>query len=85
MIAVAYFVIVAVVLIVVLVWAVRSGQFRQQCRARHLPLEDDAAPSSRPSRGQARRNAPCFRPSPLLAAILLSAAVALGAFLFWVN
>ena len=33
----------------IFLWAVRAGQFRDQDRARHLPLQDDAAADKEPS------------------------------------
>ena len=48
---VSYISIGLVISIVVFIWALRTGQFSDQQRARYLPLEDDPAPTvSRRSR-----------------------------------
>ena len=70
-----YTVLVVILLIAVLVWAIRSGQFKQQDRARYLPLADDAVEAASPSKRSGRRQPTVFRMTPLLAAILLAAIV----------
>ena len=72
----AYSIIVVVLLIAVLVWAIRSGQFKNQERARYLPLEDEASREGRTA-SPARRHRPFWTWLLVAAALLLAAAVVL--------
>jgi len=79
-----YTLVVVALMVAVLWWAIRSGQFKQQERARRLPLNDDMPVGEGAQAPPGRKTAE--RPSvpPVLAAIV-SAAVLLGLAYFLVT
>jgi nitrogen fixation-related uncharacterized protein len=65
-----YSIVVITLLVAVLLWAIKSGQFKQQERARRLPLDGDAAVDSGSQTKPGRKDGARFSVTPLLAAIL---------------
>lgn len=79
-----YTIAVIVLLVAALLWAIRSGQFKQQERARRLPLNGDAAEEAgSPSESGPKRGERRFL-TPLLAAILTTVVLLWLTFL-WVS
>lgn len=70
-----YSVVVIVLVLAVLIWAIRSGQFKHQDRARHLPLAAGDIDEKRDASSRSPRQRP--RSGAMMAAAAVLAAVVL--------
>jgi nitrogen fixation-related uncharacterized protein len=80
--SILYTIIVIILLVAALLWAIKSGQFKQQQRARRLPLNGDPAKDAASHAKPEPRDGARFSVTPMLAAILSAVVLLWLTFLF---